>query len=358
MYNYMQTFLNYTFLGNSVLRYLIALGILIAGFLAIKLIVRKLIKRVEKLGSKKPGDFDDFLVSLLETVALPLLYFVVVYAALKSLAFAQAIEKAFNYLVLGAFVFFGVKVAVAFIGYGFKIYLRRRGADLELLRSLQGILMVLRVVIWSGAIIFFLDNLGFKVSALIAGLGIGGIAVALAAQSIFKDLFSYFFILFDRPFKVGDFIVIDDYMGAIENIGLKTTRLRSLTGEMLIFPNSHLTDSRIRNYKLMQKRRVEFKINVDYATELGQLKEIPKMIEKIIGSIKDASLERAHLAEFANYGLSYSIAYYVLNEDYNKYMDIQQQINLSIIEEFSKRNIHFAYPGKICLPQEPPRGKN
>jgi small-conductance mechanosensitive channel len=245
--------------------------------------------------------------------------------------------------------FFGVKVAVAFIGYGFTRYLRKRGADQTSLRSFQGVLLVIRLVVWSGAVIFFLDNLGFKVSALIAGLGVGGVAVALAAQSIFKDLFSYFFILFDRPFKVGDFIVLDDYMGAIEHMGLKTTRLRSLTGEMLIFPNSQLTDSRLRNYRLMQKRRVEFKINVEYQTSLGQLQDIPKIIAQVITPIKDASLERAHLSTFGDYGLTYQVAYYVLTDDYNKYMDIQQQINFAIIEEFAKRDLHFAYPGKLCL---------
>lgn len=347
MYDYIWTFLDYPFFGDSVFSYLRAVLALIAGLLTIKIVVSKLINRIKKLAEKTLGDFDDFLVSLVESIALPLLYFVVVYAALKIPVLPEVMEKALNYLVLGAFVFFGVKAAIAFIGYGFRVYLHKKGGDSALLQSFQGILMVLRVVVWAGALIFFLDNLGFKISALIAGLGIGGIAVALAAQSIFKDLFSYFFILFDRPFKVGDFIVIDDYMGAIEHIGLKTTRLRSLTGEMLIFPNSHLTDSRLRNYKLMQKRRVEFNINVEYLTAFDQLQEIPEIIREAVGRIKDTAFERAHLAAFGDYGLSYQIAYYVLSGDYNKYMDIQQQINFSIIEEFSRRDIHFAYPGRM-----------
>lgn len=349
---YTAAVLDYIFLGNSVFAYLTTAAILVVGFLIIKLIVRKLINRIKNLVKKTSGDFDDFLVTLTEDVVVPLSYLVIIYVALKSLVLPIALEKVFNFLLLGVFIFFGVKVAIAFVGYGFKVYLRRRGADSALLVSFQGILMVLRIVIWSGAAIFFLDNLGFKVSALIAGLGIGGIAVALAAQSIFRDLFSYFFILFDRPFKAGDFIVVDNYMGAIEHIGLKTTRLRSLTGEMLIFPNSHLTDSRIRNYRLMQKRRVEFKISVAYLTAFGPLQEIPGIIKDVIGRIKDTILERAHLAEFGDYGLTYQIAYYVLSDDYNKYMDIQQQINFSIIEEFSKRDIHFAYPGRLCANED------
>jgi small-conductance mechanosensitive channel len=175
-------------------------------------------------------------------------------------------------------------------------------------------------------------------------LGIGGVAVALAAQVILKDVFSYFSIIFDRPFKIGDFIIVGEYMGTIEYIGIKTTRLRSLGGEMLIFSNSDLTDSRLRNYKLMDKRRVSFKLGLVYQTSTEQLKKVPGIIEGIIKSVKDTIFDRAHFLNYGDFSLVFEIVYYVVGADYNKYMDIQQEINFAIKGEFEKRGIEFAFP--------------
>ena len=204
--------------------------------------------------------------------------------------------------------------------------------------------MVIKILVWGGVVIFILDNFGFKISAVIAGLGIGGVAVALAAQAILKDLFSYFSIIFDHPFKIGDFIIIEDYMGTIEHVGIKTTRIRSLGGEMLVFSNSDLTDSRVRNYKLMEKRRVVFKLGVVYETPTERLKEMPKIIENSIKNVKDAILDRAHFFSYGDFSLIFEIVYYVVGADYNKYMDIQQEINFAIKEEFERKGIEFAFP--------------
>ena len=340
----MEVFLNYMIFGNTVFRYLVTAFVFVAGMLIIKLIIHKVIQRIKKFAEKTATTFDDFLVGLLENIILPLLYLVVMYFALKSLVFPEILEKTLNYIILGVLVFFAVRVVIAFISYGFKIYLKKQGDDNALEKSLQGIMVVIKLVVWTGAVIFFLDNLGFKISAVIAGLGIGGVAVALAAQTILKDLFSYFCILFDHPFKAGDFIIIGDFMGTIEHIGIKTTRIRSLGGEMLVFSNSDLTDSRLRNYKLMEKRRVVFKIGVVYQTPLNQLQEIPKIIKGIITNTNDAIFDRAHFLSFGDFSLIFEIVYYVVGGDYNKYMDIQQQINFAIKEEFEKRKIEFAYP--------------
>jgi small-conductance mechanosensitive channel len=344
MYTQMDKYLNHMVFGNSIFRYLVTVFVFTAGIVVIKLIIRKLIKRLKKLAEKTASTFDDFLVGLLETIVLPLLYLVVVYLALKSLIFPELLGKTLNYIILGVLVFFAVRAVIAFIGYGFKVYLKKQDSDTALEKSLQGIMVVIKLVVWAGAVIFFLDNLGFKISAVIAGLGIGGVAVALAAQAILKDLFSYFCILFDHPFKVGDFIIVGDFMGTIEHIGIKTTRIRSLGGEMLVFSNSDLTDSRLRNYKLMEKRRVVFKIGVVYQTPLSQMQEIPKIIKGVITGISDAVFDRAHFLSYGDFSLIFEIVYYVIGGDYNKYMDIQQQINFGIMEEFNKRDIQFAYP--------------
>ena len=336
--------LNKLFLGNRVLDYLIAFSGLLLGILAINIFVRVIIKRIKKISEKTTSTLDDFFVGIIEKIGVPLLYLTALYIAIKSLTFHPYFEKGMNFFGLGVLIFFVARFMIMLIKCGFTTYLTKRSYDASLERSLQGILVVVKVLVWSGAIIFFLDNLGLKISAVIAGLGIGGVAVALAAQTILKDLFSYFSIIFDHPFKVGDFIIIGDFMGNIEHIGIKTTRIRSLSGEMLIFSNSDLTDSRLRNYKLMEKRRVLFRIGVTYQTSLNQLKEIPKIIENIIKNTKDTAFDRAHFFSYGDFSLIFEVVYYVIGPDYNKYMDIQQEINFAIKEEFEKRGIEFAYP--------------
>ncbi len=205
-------------------------------------------------------------------------------------------------------------------------------------------LPVIKVAVWGIGIAFLLDNLGFKISTVIAGLGIGGIVVALAAQAVLGDLFSYFAILFDRPFEIGDFIIIEGYLGVVEHVGIKTTRIRSLSGEQLVFSNTDLTNSRVRNYKRMDKRRVLFKLGVTYQTSLEHMKEIPVIITDIIKMIKETTFDRAHFSSYGSFSLDFEVVYYVFGSDYNKYMDIQQKINLAIMEEFEKRGIEFAYP--------------
>ena len=190
-----------------------------------------------------------------------------------------------------------------------------------------------------------LDNLGFEVSTVIAGLGIGGIAIALAAQAILGDLFSYFVIFFDRPFEIGDFVILpNEFMGTIEYIGIKTTRIRSLSGEQIVVANTDLTNSRIRNYKRMERRRVVFKLGVIYQTTSKQLAEIATIVKTIIENQSDTTFDRGHFQSYGDFSLNFEFVYYVLSGDYNKYMDTQQAINLKIYEEFEKRGIEFAYP--------------
>jgi len=239
---------------------------------------------------------------------------------------------------------FAARLAISLMGYGFNLYFSKKGKDVVSDRSINGILAVLRIVVWALAIIMFLDNMGFKISAVIAGLGIGGVAIALAAQAVLSDLFSYFSILFDRPFEVGDFIILDQYLGTIEHIGIKTTRIRSLGGEQVVLSNTDLTSSRLRNYKRMGKRRVVFKLGVTYQTSLEQLKVIPGIIEKVIKAVKDTTFDRSHFFSYGDFSLVFEVVYYVMSRDYNIYMDIQQEINFAIKKEFETRGIEFAYP--------------
>jgi small-conductance mechanosensitive channel len=254
-----------------------------------------------------------------------------------------------KFATAGIITFYGIRLLISLINYSLEQYWIKKEGKTFSRQSLKGIITLIKVVIWGIGITFLLDNLGFKISTVIAGLGIGGIAVALAAQTILGDLFNYFVIFFDRPFEVDDFIIIGDYMGTIETIGIKTTRIRSLGGEQLVFSNTDLTNSRIRNYKRMQKRRVLFRIGVVYQTKLEQMKEIPGLIKEIVESIPDTVFDRAHFASFGDFSLDIEIVYYILSSDYNKYMDIQQELNFKIMEEFEKRGIEFAYPTRTIF---------
>ncbi len=332
------------FLGNRIADYLIAVFLFLAGSGAINLFRRLLLKRLKKWAEKTATTLDDFLVELIQKIVLPLAYFGILYSSINILNLHPLLKKAVDIIGMAVLTIFAARLGTALITYGFDIYRTKRGKDLSLERSLNGILRVAKILIWGLAIVFLLDNLGFKISAVIAGLGIGGVAVALAAQAVLGDLFSYFAIMFDRPFEVGDFIILDDYLGTIEQIGIKTTRVRSLGGEQLVFSNTDLTNSRLRNYKRMGKRRVVFKLGVTYQTPLDKLKVMPGIIEKAVRDVKDTTFDRAHFFSYGDFSLVFEVVYYVLSRDYNKYMDIQQEINFAIKEAFEKRGIEFAYP--------------
>ena len=205
--------------------------------------------------------------------------------------------------------------------------------------------LVGRIVLWSIAALVALDNLGFNITTLMASLGIGGIAVALAVQNILGDVFSSVSIALDKPFVIGDFIVVDSFMGNVEYVGMKTTRIRSLGGEQIIFSNSELLKNRIRNYKRMQERRILFEFGIAYETSFENVEAVPKMVEEIIWAQNpDTRFERAHFKAYGDSALQFEVVYHMLTADYGKYMDVQQKINLALLKQFRATGITFAYP--------------
>ncbi len=186
--------------------------------------------------------------------------------------------------------------------------------------------------------------MGVKISGLIAGLGIGGVAIAFAAQAILEDIFSYFIIFFDRPFEIGDFIIIGEFMGTIEHIGIKTSHIRSLGGEQLIFSNKDLINSRVKNYKRMKRRRILFNFGVVYQTSLDNLQKIQGIVRDIIEEQDKIDFDRCHFKSYGDYSLIFEVVYFVNDRDYNVYMNINHQILLRMKEEFGKEGISFAYP--------------
>jgi len=221
---------------------------------------------------------------------------------------------------------------------------RKLKEDAAVATSVSALGFLAKFVVWSIVALIALDNMGIDITALIAGLGIGGIAIALAVQNILSDLFASLSIIVDKPFVIGDFIVVGDLMGTVERIGLKTTRIRSLSGEQIIFSNSDLLGSRVRNYKRMYERRISFSIGVAYETDPSKLKQIPKMIEEIVSSSPKVRFDRCHFKSFGDFALNFETVYYMLTPDYTAYMDTQQGINIAIARKFAEEGIRFAYP--------------
>ncbi len=201
-----------------------------------------------------------------------------------------------------------------------------------------------KVLIWALAFLLLLDNLGFDVTTLVAGLGVGGIAIALAVQNILGDLFCSLSILLDKPFEVGDFIVVDPIKGTVEKIGLKSTRIRAISGEQIVVSNSDLIQSQVHNFKRMLERRIVFQIGVTYQTSSENLKKIPGMLREAVEQSKNVRFDRAHFFSFGDSALQFEVVYFVLSSDYSIFMDIQQEIYFTVFEKFNELGIDFAYP--------------
>lgn len=204
--------------------------------------------------------------------------------------------------------------------------------------------LLVRTSLWAVVLLSVLANLGVNITALVASLGIGGIAIALALQTLLADLFASASIGVDKPFRTGDFIVFNDVAGTIEYIGLKTTRIRSLSGEQIICGNTNLLQQIIHNYKRMDQRRVVFFLAISFRTPVTKARQIPGLIKEIIESTDKTRFDRAHLFKFDDYSMRFEIVYFVLSSDYTIYMDIQQQINFALLEELDNREIRFAMP--------------
>lgn len=222
---------------------------------------------------------------------------------------------------------------------------RRESADDRALLGSLGILgFIARVLIWAVVLLLALDNLGVDVTALIAGLGIGGIAVALAVQNVLGDLLASLSITLDKPFVVGDFVIVGDFMGAVEYIGIKSTRLRSLSGEQIVMSNADLLSSRLRNYGRMAERRVVFTLSVTYETPQEKLEQLPALIRRTVERESGVRFDRSHFARYGASSLDFETVYYVLSADFNAYMDVQQRINFALMTEFRQLGVEFAYP--------------
>lgn len=334
-----------TFYGNPFYDWFAAVAIGIALALILHFTRRLLIHRFTLWSRKTETRLDDFVVDILKHTRFLFLLVIAFYAGMQYLELPSKPTRLIAHITIIALL-----VQVALWGNrGIALWLsnyleRHKDSDAASATTMSVLGFIARVVLWSVLLLMILDNLGFNITALVASLGVGGIAVALALQNILGDIFASLSIAMDKPFVIGDFIIVDDILGTVEYIGLKTTRLRSLGGEQIVFSNADLLKSRIRNYKRMYERRLVFTFGVIYQTSHEKLKRIPVIVRQIIESLEKTRFDRAHFKEYGDSSLNFEVVYFVRDPDYNIYMDIQQAINLSIFEHFANEGIDFAYP--------------
>lgn len=336
--------LNYSFLGNTFIQWILFFLCLSTCLYIIKKFKKNGLTYLKMRCKKNKYTLDDAFIEFIENFGFFFIYGATFYFCFGILNFIPPITRLYN--IFGVVLLVGgITLCITeLVDWLVKKNIHKKDVKPVIKAALPGFSKIMKIFIWIIACVLFFENLGFHISTLVAGLGIGGIAIAFASQIILKDLFSYISILLDQPFAVGDFIIVNDFMGTIEHIGIKTTRIRSLSGELVIFSNTDLTESRLRNYQHMKERRVVFSIGVVYNTPLEKLKKIPEMIEGIIKNIPSTRFDRAHFFKYAASSLDYEIVYYVLSSDYNQYMNIQQAINFDLKEKFEKQAIEFAYP--------------
>jgi small-conductance mechanosensitive channel len=236
------------------------------------------------------------------------------------------------------------------ITFWFRNYAERKAeSDISSRTTIAAFSFVARAILWIMLFLVALNRLGYDVTALITGLGVGGIAIALAVQNVLGDLFAALAIVLDKPFVVGDTIGVDTFTGTVEHVGLKTTRIRSLNGELVIFSNADLLRSRIRNFKRMQERRVSFMIGVPYDTPPDTVERIPTIIREAVEAQEQVRFDRSHFTTFGESALTFETVYFVLTADYLVYSNIHQAINLQILRQFAGAKIEFAYPTRALV---------
>jgi len=344
--------LEQSYLNNTVEEWLIAAGIFVAVTLILFVVRGVVIGRFKSLAAKTAATWDDLLLEELRKTRGLFLVAVAIFATSYSLDLPGnirlIIEKGFIIVLLLQAATWGNTTITHAIDRATRSKL---ATDASQATTVSALGFLSKLFLWTIVLLLGLDNLGFNITTLVAGLGVGGIAVALALQNILGDLFASLSIVLDKPFVIGDFIIVDQYLGVVEHVGLKTTRIRSLSGEQIVFSNSDLLNSRIRNYKRMQERRILFSVGVTYQTPREKLQEIPSMIRKIVESMEVTRFDRAHFKEFGDSSLNFEVVYYMKSPDYNIYMDTQERINLALFERFAAEGIEFAYPTQTIFVQ-------
>ena len=340
----------YTIGNNCVKDYLIALMAFILTSVVIKIFKYEILKKLKMLSAKTKTEVDDLIITIVTRVGWPFYLILALHVAQQFIVLPSSAGIILDSAAIIIVMYYVVRGIQAIVDYYINKVMQRSqkngGVKVgEIDSSLANLLIKgVNYGLWIMAIVLTLEIFDYNINTLIAGLGIFGIAVAFAFQNILADVFASFSIYIDKPFQTGDFIIVGDDLGVVKDIGIKSTRIQTLQGEELVMSNKELTEARIHNYKKMEKRRVVFKFGVTYSTPTKKLRKIPEIVHEVIGGIDAADIDRAHFLEFGDFSLVFEVVYYVATGDYNRYMDIQQAINLGIKERFEEETIEMALP--------------
>lgn len=343
-------FLDRTWYGASVKQWLLATAVLAVVYLLLAVLRRMVVRRIEVLAARTQTDWDDLAAEIVRRTRPYFIAAIAIYAATRVMAPPPEVAR-----ILGAAAVIVVLLQAGvwgngIIGFGAEHYVRTRtGSDSGTRTTIRAVGYAARFVLWGLLVVTALQNFGINVTALVTGLGIGGIAIALAVQNILGDLFAALAIVLDKPFVVGDFIIVDATMGTVEHVGLKTTRIRSLGGELIVMSNNDLLKSRIRNYRHMVERRVVFHLDVTYDTPAEKVERIPAIVQEVVLSREPTRFDRCHFLTWTDSSLRIEVVYYVLDGNYNRFADIQHAINVELLRRFAAEKIEFAFPSRTLI---------
>ncbi|MBD3280670.1 mechanosensitive ion channel [Candidatus Dojkabacteria bacterium] len=299
---------------------------------------------LKRAAERTKFDLDDLIVEILDSFGLPFYFIVSLFAAVQVLDVGTDLNLWFKRIVFAAVLFYAVKAVNTLIRYSFRKYGEKTAKDSQDPTALKVLNSFIELVVWIVAALILMQNFGYNITTLLGGLGIAGIAVAFGLQNVLEDIFSFFTLYFDKPFKIGDFIVVGDDAGTVKRIGIKSTRIRTLQGQELVISNKELTGTRVNNYKKLKNRRIEFEFGVTYGTPHKKLEKIPSIVESVVSKIDAVEHDRTHLKEFGDSALVFETVFIVDDSSYDVYMDVRQQINLAMIKSFEKEKIEFAFP--------------
>lgn len=317
----------------------------------LRFLIKRVSRRLKRIAESSATQWDDILLLAIRKTHGFCLFAFSLFLCAKAMGLAPAAMDIIYKVVMIASFFQVALWGNEILQHWLSFYLMNRNGQRERvdLSTYSAINITAKFLLYVLLLLLLLDNLGVNITALVTGLGIGGIAIALAVQNILGDIFASLTIVLDRPFEVGDFIVVDGRKGTVETVGLKTSRVRSLSGEQLVFPNKKLIESYIQNFKRMQERRVAFKVGVAYETPLPELRAIPQLIKDIIAAQPQTRVDHVHLLEYGDQSLIYEVVYFMTTPDNSLAMDVRQEVNLRILELFSERGIDFTSPSRSIV---------
>lgn len=324
---------------ESLTQYIPAILAFVISLFVLRTALHFIRKRVKKFAEQTTTDLDDTFSEAINALNFPFYFTLSIFIALQFTQLGDPWRSRIHDLIYIVMAFYAIRIAQKFLVYSVEKAFLSKKTNLG-----SGLKIVLISVLWLLGGTVVLQHFGYNVSTLIAGLGIGGIAIAFALQNILADVFASFSIYFDRPFEIGDFIIIGADMGVVKKIGIKSTRITTLQGEELVVSNSELTTARIRNFKQMEERRILLNIGVIYETPVEKLRLAKQIISETISSQEHVRLDRVHLKTLAADSLVFETVFYIDSQDYLTYAEANESINFELLERFSKAGIEFAYP--------------